>query len=121
MKGRTARGKSVEVKDLPVVSYFKRSGFRPAREAIEKIAKGTAIFEQVFELTTKRHKMGSVTYFTPIFTPTKTVKMTEDDFQLSGMFLQTIAASNHRILEEHKEARKQIASTMEVDLAADFK
>ena len=121
MKGKTASGKNVEVKDLPVVSYFKRSGFRPAREAIEKIAKGTAIFEQVFELTTKRHKMGSVTYFTPIFTPTKTVKMTEDDFQLSGMFLQTIAASNHRILEEHKEARKQIASTTEVDLAADFK
>ena len=121
MKGKTASGKNVEVKDLPVVSYFKRSGFRPAREAIEKIPKGTAIFEQVFELTTKRHKMGSVTYFTPIFTPTKTVKMTEDDFQLSGMFLQTIAASNHRILDEHKEARKQIASEKEVDLAADFK
>lgn len=120
MDGKTASGKAVKVQNLPVVSYFKRSGFRPALDAIQKLPEGTAIFEQVFELTTKRHKMGSVTYFTPVFTPTTTVKMTEEDFQLSGMFLQTIAASNHRILEEHKEALKAIASKKDVDLAADF-
>lgn len=120
MDGKTADGRSVKIKDLPVVTYFKRSGFRPAKDAIDKLPKGTLMSEQIFELSTQRHKMGSVTYFTPVFTPEKTVKMEEADFELTAMFVQTVAASNHRILEQHKEALKAKASEQEVDLAADF-
>ena len=120
MKGKNAEGKDVEIKDYPVVTYFKRSGFRPAKDAIDKLPKGVLMSEQVFELTTKRHKMGSVTYFTPVFTPVNTVKMAEEDFELTAMFVQTVAASNHRILEQHKEALKNKASEEEIDLAADF-
>lgn len=120
MDGKTADGRSVKIKDLPVVTYFKRSGFRPAKDAIDKLPKGTMMSEQIFELSTQRHKMGSVTYFTPVFTPEKTVKMEEADFELTAMFVQTVAASNHRILEQHKEALKAKASEQEVDLAADF-
>jgi hypothetical protein len=120
MNGKTADGRDVKVENLPVMAYFKRSGFRPALEAIQKLPKGTLMSEQIFELTTKRHKMGSVTYFTPIFTPTQTVKMKEEDFETTGMFVQTVAASNVRILEQHKEALKATANEKEVDLAADF-
>jgi hypothetical protein len=120
MNGKTADGRDVKVENLPVMAYFKRSGFRPALEAIQKLPKGTLMSEQIFELTTKRHKMGSVTYFTPVFTPTQTVKMKEEDFETTGMFVQTVAASNVRILEQHKEALKATANEKEVDLAADF-
>jgi hypothetical protein len=120
MNGKTADGRDVKVENLPVMAYFKRSGFRPALEAIQKLPKGTLMSEQIFELTTERHKMGSVTYFTPIFTPTETVKMKEEDFETTGMFVQTVAASNVRILEQHKEALKATANEKEVDLAADF-
>jgi hypothetical protein len=120
MDGKTGDGRDVKIENLPVVAYFKRSGFRPAKDAIDKLPKGTLMSEQMFELTTKRHKMGSVTYFTPVFTPSKTVKMTEADFEMTGMFVQTVAASNHRILEQHKEALKNKASDEEIDLAADF-
>jgi hypothetical protein len=120
MNGKTGDGRDVKIENLPVVAYFKRSGFRPAKDAIDKLPKGTLMSEQIFELTTKRHKMGSVTYFTPVFTPVKTVKMAEEDFELTGTFVQTVAASNHRILEQHKEALKNKASEEEVDLAADF-
>lgn len=120
MEGKTATGTDVKITDLPVVAYFKRSGFRPAREAIDRLPKGTLMSEQLFDLTTQRHKMGSVTYFTPVFTPSKTLKMKEEDFETTGMFVQTVAASNHRILEQHKEALKGKASEQEIDLAADF-
>ena len=87
MSGKTGDGRDVKVENLPVVAYFKRSGFRPAKDAIDKLPKGVLMSEQVFELTTKRHKMGSVTYFTPVFTPVNTVKMAEEDFELTAMFV----------------------------------
>lgn len=121
MDGKTADGREVKIEKLPIVTYFKRSGFRPAREAIERIPDGTVMQEQEFELTTKRHKSGSVTYFTPVFTPTNTVKMTDEDVELTGMFIQTVGASNHKIIEQHKEALKAKSSEQEIDLAADFK
>jgi len=75
MEGKTADGRDVKIENYPVVTYFKRSGFRPAREAIERLGKSTMMNEVVFDLTTKRHKMGSVTYFTPVFTQKGQAKM----------------------------------------------
>lgn len=119
MKGKTAEGKDVEIKDYPVVTYFKRSGFRPAREAIQKLG-NTPMNEVVFELTTKRHKMGSVTYFTPVFTQAKSVRLDGPTTEMLTMFLETIKASNANILDQHREAAKAKANEEEVDLAADF-
>jgi len=119
MKGKTAEGKDVEIKDYPVMTYFKRSGFRPAREAIQKLGT-TPMNEVVFDMTTKRHKMGSVTYFTPVFTQSGSAKLDEATTEMLKMFLETIKASNNNILEQHKEALKAKANEEEVDLAADF-
>ena len=120
MEGKTADGRSVKLEDYPVVSYFKRSGFRPAREAIDRLGKNTLMNEVVFELTTKRNKMGSVTYFTPIFTQVDTVPMGPETMEVMTMFLETVKASNANVLSQHKEAAKAKASNEEVDLAADF-
>ena len=116
MKGKNAEGKDVEVKDFPVVAYFKRSGFRPAREAIQKLGK-TPLHTVTFNLTTQRQKMGSVVYFTPVFTQDKNADV---DIDTLVMFEDTIKASNATIMEQHKEALKAKASEQEVDLAADF-
>lgn len=120
MDGKTADGREVKLENYPVVTYFKRSGFRPAREAIERLGKNTLMNEVVFDLTTKRHKMGSVTYFTPVFTQKDTVKMDDATMETMAMFLETVKASNANILEQHKEAVKAKVSPEEVDLAADF-
>ena len=74
----------------------------------------------VFELGAKRHKMGSVTYFTPVFTQKDTLAMDNDAMEMMSMFLETVKGSNGNILEQHKEAVKSKASEAEVDLAADF-
>lgn len=120
MDGKTADGTPVKIENYPVVAYFKRSGFRPAREAIERLGKNTLMSEVVFELTTKKNKMGSVTYFTPIFTQKGTAKMDDASMELMTMFLETVKASNANILDQHKEAVKTKATDEEIDLAADF-
>jgi hypothetical protein len=116
MKGKTAEGKDVEVKDFPVVAYFKRSGFRPAREAVQKLG-DTPLHTVTFNLTTQRQKMGSVVYFTPVFTQEKGKDLNIDTLV---MFEDTVKASNAMIMEQHKEALKAKADEQEVDLAADF-
>jgi hypothetical protein len=120
MDGKTADGNTVKIKDLPVVAYFKRSGFRPAREAIEKLGKDTLMNEVVFELTTKRNKMGSVVYYTPVFTQSSKAKMDDATMETTAMFMEGIKASNNNIMEQHREAVKAKASDDDVDLAADF-
>lgn len=119
-EGKTASGSPVKLQDFPVVSYFKRSGFRPAREAIERLGKNTLMNEVVFEMTTKRNKQGSVTYYTPVFTQKSTQSMGKEDMDLLQMFLETIKASNAQIMEQNVEAKKRLASEQEIDLAADF-
>jgi len=119
MNGKTADGTEVTIENYPVISYFKRSGFRPAREAIERLG-NNLMNEVVFEMTTKRNKMGSVTYFTPVFTQKGTAKMDDATMETMAMFLETVKGSNANILEQHKEAVKAKAKDEEVDLAADF-
>jgi hypothetical protein len=121
MEGKTADGRDVKIEDYPVMTYFKKSGFRPAREAIEKLGRNTLMTEVIFELTTKRHKSGSVTYFTPVFTQTGSAELDEASMETMTMFLETIKASNSAVMNQHKEAAKAKASEAEVDLAADFK
>ena len=116
MEGKNAEGNSVVIKDYPVVVYFKRSGFRPAREAIQKLEK-TPLHTVTFNLTTQRQKMGSVVYFTPVFTRDKDADVNID---MLVMFEDTIKASNTMVMEQHKEAMKAKASEQEIDLAADF-
>jgi len=120
MEGKNAAGEPVSIENYPVMTYFKKSGFRPAREAIERLGRNTLMNEVVFELTTKRHKSGSVTYFTPVFTQTGTHELDEASMEMMTMFLDTIKASNASIMNQNKEAVKSRASETEIDLAADF-
>ena len=119
LEGKTADGTEVSIKDYPVMTYFKKSGFRPAREAIQKLDK-KPMQEVVFELTTKRNKQGSVVYYTPVFTRKDEVSIDDATFEMISMFKETIKASNTNILDQHKEALKAKANEEEVDLAADF-
>lgn len=121
LEGKTAEGKDVKIENYPVVTYFKRSGFRPAREAIEKLTtKGILMQEATFELSTKRNKQGSVTYFTPVFTLMGNKEASKEDIETLTMFLETVKASNANIMEQYREATKAKATEIEIDLEADF-
>ena len=122
MDGKNAAGDDVKIENYPIITYFKKSGFRPAREAVEALTKKNILMNTaLFELTTKRHKMGSVTYFTPVFTYKESVTIDEPTMDMMSMFAETIKASNSAIMEQHKEAVKAKATEEEVDLEADFR
>jgi len=122
MEGENADGDKVKITDYPVMAYFKRSGFRPAREAIDKLNnEHVSMQEVVFDLTTSRKKQGSVTYYVPVFTRRKDTEALDDGKkEMLKMFAQTVKASNTNIMEQYKEAVKAKATEEEVDLAAEF-
>jgi len=121
MDGKNAEGNDVKIEDYPIVAYFKKSGFRPAREAIEALTKREVVMnEAILKMTTKRHKSGSVTYFTPEFTYVESKKLDDETIELMSMFSETIKASNANIMEQYKEAVKAKATAEEIDLEADF-
>jgi hypothetical protein len=64
--------------------------------------------------------MGSVTYFTPVFTQSGSAEMDDSALEMMTMFLETIKASNANILNQNKEAVKAKATSADIDLAADF-
>jgi hypothetical protein len=116
-----AAGESSPVKDLPFVGYFKRSGFRPMNDFIQnnlgnKILLPTALIE----LKTQRQSNGGVTYWTPKPSLVKEVKFTPQRKELAKKFMDTVAASNNKIIQEYRESFKQIVSSEDVNLAERF-
>lgn len=116
-----AAGQASPVENLPFVGYFKRSGFRPMNDFIQnnlgnKIPLPTALVE----LTTKRMANGGVTYWIPQPALIKEVPFTPERKELMQKFMDTVAAANGKIVEEHREALKQTMSDADVDLADRF-
>ena len=116
-----AAGEASPVKDLPFVAYFKRSGFRPMNDFIQnKLGNSILLPTALIELTTQRQSNGGVTYWTPKPSLIKEVSFTPERKELAKKFMDTVAASNNKIIEEHREAVKQIVSSEDVNLADRF-
>lgn len=116
-----AAGEASPVKDLPFVGYFKRSGFRPMNDFIQnnlgnKILLPTALIE----LKTKRMSNGGVTYWVPQPSLIKEVPFTPERKELAKKFMDTVAASNNKIIEEHRESLKKVLSSADINLAERF-
>ena len=63
---KDAQGNDVELDNQPVVAYFKKSGFRPVREALDLITRQRKLMQKtVFEIGTKKMKTGAITFWVP--------------------------------------------------------
>lgn len=119
--GKTAAGKKAPLENLPFVGYFKRSGFRPINDFIQqKLGNKIPLPTAYIELKTKRMSNGGVTYWIPQPELVKEVQFTPESKELMQKFMDTVAASNAKIINEHKDAKKQIISDEDVDLAQRF-
>ena len=119
--GKTAAGKKAPLENLPFVGYFKRSGFRPMNDFIQqKLGNKIPLPTAYIELKTKRMSNGGVTYWIPQPELVKEVQFTPESKELMQKFMDTVAASNAKIINEHKDAKKQIVSDEDVDLAQRF-
>lgn len=113
-----AAGEASPVKDLPFVGYFKRSGFRPINDFVQqKLGNKIPLPTALIELKTKRMANGGVTYWIPQPSLIKEVSFTPERKELCQKFYDTVAASNSKLYNEHKEALKQTMSDDDIDLA----
>tara|TARA_R100001509_G_scaffold43454_1_gene23531 strand:+ start:2556 stop:3404 length:849 start_codon:yes stop_codon:yes gene_type:complete len=119
---KDAEGNDVELDNQPVVAYFKKSGFRPVREALDLITRQKKLMQKtVFQLGTKKMKSGSVNFWVPTFAQTDYLKdLTQDDLDLIKKFLETIKGYNDGVLEKFREAQKLSMDSLDVSLEAEL-
>jgi len=119
---KDADGNEVEIKDEPVVAYFKRSGFIPMNDFINNLTKQNKIMQKCeINLATSRHKNGSVTYWTPMPTLKGVVDtISDEDKELMSKFVDTVKGHNENVINQNREAAKLLSDDDDIDLAADF-
>ena len=119
---KDSTGNEIELYNEPVVAYFKKSGFRPVREALDLVTRQKKLMQKsVFELGTKKMKTGSVTFWVPTFAMTEYLdELTQEDLELIKKFLETIKGYNDGILEKYREAAKLSMDSVDVSLEAEL-
>lgn len=116
-----ADGNGIQVVDQPIISYFKRSGFKPVADFIDTLNKQKKVMQKsVASFSTGKNKKGSVTYWTPVVNFAKAVEIKEEDKELMRMFGDTVKAHNETVTNQYREAVKLVATDDESDLASDF-
>ena len=116
-----ADGNGIQIKDQPIISYFKRSGFKPVADFIDTLNKQKKVMQKcIANFSTQKNKKGSVTYWTPAVSFAKTTDIKDADKDLMRMFGDTVKAHNETITNQYREAVKMVVTNDESDLASDF-
>jgi len=116
-----ADGTPAPIEAMPFVGYFKRSGFRPVSDFIQKkltVEKKLVMQKAVIQFETEKQKNGGVVYWTPKLSFVKEVGITDTDKELMKKFGETVIAHNESVFEEYKAAQKATASADDIDLSA---
>ena len=116
-----ADGNRIQIKDQPIISYFKRSGFKPVADFIDTLNKQKKVMQKcIANFSTQKNKKGSVTYWTPSVSLANTTVIKEEDKDLMRMFGDTVKAHNETVTNQYREAVKMVVTNDESDLASDF-
>ena len=111
----------IEVKNHPVISYFKRSGFVPISSFIQTLTRQKKIMQKcVIKIGTQRQKKGSVTYWIPVPSLSSETEINDTDKELMKKFAETVKAHNENIMNQYRDAVKLISHPKDDDLAGDF-
>jgi len=111
----------IEVKNHPVISYFKRSGFVPISSFIQTLTRQKKIMQKcVIKIGTQRQKKGSVTYWIPVPSLSSETEINDTDKELMKKFAETVKAHNENIMNQYRDAVKLISPAKDDDLAGDF-
>ena len=115
-----ADGTAAPVEQMPFMAYFKRSGYRPVNDFIQKQLTDRKILmhKALIEFTTEKQKNGGVIYWTPKLSLVKEVSGSDSDKALMKDFTDTVMAHNESVFAEYKAATKASASSDDIDLSA---
>tara|TARA_R100001460_G_scaffold22528_2_gene45838 strand:- start:15 stop:875 length:861 start_codon:yes stop_codon:yes gene_type:complete len=118
-----ADGTAAAVEGMAFVAYFKRSGFIPVKNFIDQeLTRNKKVLMQkaVIEMTTEKHKKGSVLYWTPKLSLVKEVSISDQDKELLKKFNDTVKGHNENVFADFKTAQKSMISGDDADLANRF-
>ena len=117
---KNADGNVVAMDNEPMIAYFKRSGYRPVNDFIQKQLTDRKILmhKALIEFTTEKQKNGGVIYWTPKLSFVKEVSGTDTDKALMKDFGDTVNAHNEFVFTEYKNAQKSMNSADDIDLTA---
>jgi len=108
MAGKNAEGDAVSVVNVPCLFRMKGTSFMNfTREVIEPCNAKSLQFQQVTStLTTKRHKNGSVIYFTAHFDPDfkATQELSGEDVDVMRKILTLIKDTNAQVQDKYNES-----------------
>jgi len=115
---KNAQGVAAPIEAMPFIAYFKRSGFRPVSDFIQKQLTDRKIMMQkaVINFTTEKQKNGGVVYWTPKLSLVKEVSITDGDKELMKKFGETVVAHNESVFEDYKQAQKAMSNPADIDL-----
>ena len=114
-----ADGANVRVDELPFVSYFKRSGWRPVKEAIDNLTRQKkTMLKTTFDVSTKKNKMGTVIFWTPTFAQVGYKESLEqEDLELLKKFTEVVGVYNNGIQEKYRQNFKpEDDESVDIDL-----
>ena len=106
-EGKTAFGEKVLYENKPVILMLKGTNFQPFHEEfLTKLPKGRNIWDFQAKLTTKRHKNGSVVWYTFHFEPDlhNPVGLDQDTVDSIGAIADFIKSENNGITKAHNAA-----------------
>ena len=118
-----ADGTPAPIDDMAFVAYFKRSGFIPVKNFIDQeLTRNKKVLMQkaVIEMTTEKHKKGSVLYWTPKLSLVREVSINDKDKELLRKFNDTVKGHNETVFADFKAAQKSMMSADDSDLANRF-
>ena len=105
--GTTAEGETVEYVNQPVILMLKGTNFGPFEdEFLKKLPRGRNIWDFEAKLSTKRHKNGSVVWFTFHFDPDlkKPLSLDQDVVDSISAIADAIRNENARVDQAYKAA-----------------
>ena len=106
-KGVTADGETVEYTNQPVILMLKGTNFAPFEdEFLKKLPRNSNIWDFAAKLTSKRHKNGSVVWFTFHFDPDlkNRLGLDQDTVDSIGAIADAIRNENDRVDQAYKAA-----------------
>lgn len=107
---KTADGTSVEVEDFPCLFRIKGASFLTFSDQVLEPCRNQKVkFPQVVsEVSTERHKKGTVTYFTVSFTPdfSNVMQINSEDMHFMTSILDIVNAENSQVIAKHNDAMR---------------
>lgn len=109
--GKTISGKEVTIENQPVILMLKGSNYSPFEEDyIKTLPSGKKIFDYVVELTTEKHKNGSVTWYTFVYGKKEgPVAIDQQTYDTMVHIAEMISTENKKVDEQYFNAARDEA------------